>query len=71
MPYYLFRKPKGTTAWTLKGSFTNYGAARTARDSYASASADVVVRLVSAHTESEARGKGGSTWNAITNDIDA
>lgn len=70
MPYFVFQKPKGTTNWTLKGSFKDYGAARAARDSFEVTAANLVARMVSARTESEARGKSGSAWNAITHDPD-
>lgn len=71
MPYFVFQKPKGTTNWTLKGTFKDFGAARTARDGYESSAPNMVARMVSAQTESEARGKSGSAWNAITHDPDS
>jgi hypothetical protein len=68
MPYFVFQKPMGTANWTLKGSFQDYGAARAARDKHANEEAKLVARMVSARSESEARGKTGSAWNAITHD---
>ncbi len=70
MPYFIFQKPKGTTAWKLKGSFKDYGAARSARDGYTSELENTVARMVLARTEYEARGKNGGAWNAITHDSD-
>ena len=68
MPYFVFQKAKGTSNWTLKGSFKDFGVARDARNSYETDT--MVARMVSAATESEARGKSGNAWNAITHDPD-
>ncbi len=70
MPYFIFQKAKGTTNWTLKASFKDYGAARIARDTFTNEAGTLVARMVTAQTESEARGKNGTAWNAITNDPD-
>lgn len=68
MPFYVFLKIKETTAWTLKGSFNDYGSARTARDNYTDESTSSLARMVKAQTEGEARGKNGTAWNAINYD---
>ena len=68
MPYFVFQKPSGTTAWKLSSRFDDHKQGCAARDSYASE--NVVVRMVKAATEGEARGKSGVVWNAITNDAD-
>lgn len=70
MPYFIFQKPKGTTNWKLSSRFDNYVQGCTARDSYAKASESVVVRMVKANTEGEARGKSGVVWNSLANDAD-
>ena len=71
MPYFVFRKPKGTLKWTLSSRFESHAQGCNARDTYARASADTVVRMIKAETEGEARGKNGVIWNAITNDYDS
>lgn len=68
MPFYVFLKTKETIAWTLKGSFNDYGSARIARDNYMNESTNSVARMVKAQTEGEARGKNGTAWNAISYD---
>lgn len=68
MPYFIFQKPKDTTNWKLSNRFDNYIQACNARDAYAKVSEDVVVRLVKAATEGEARGKSGVVWNSLAND---
>lgn len=54
----------------LKATYKDYGAARIARDTYTNEAGTLVARMVSAQTESEARGKNGSAWNAINHDPD-
>ena len=66
MPYFIFQKPSGTTAWKLVSRFDDHKQGCAARDSCAAE--HVVVRMVKAATEGEARGKSGVVWNAITND---
>ncbi len=68
MPYFIFQKPKGTANWKLSNRFDNYVQGCTARDNYAKASENVVVRMVKANTEGEARGKSGVVWNSLAND---
>ena len=68
MPYFIFQKPIGTTSWKLSSRYDNYVQGCKARDSYIQASENVVVRMVKANTEGEARGKSGVVWNSLAND---
>lgn len=68
MPYFILQKPIGTTNWKFSNRLDNYVQACMARDNHAKVSADVVVRMVKANTEGEARGKGGVVWNSLAND---
>lgn len=67
MPYFIFQKPTGTTNWKLLNRFEVYVQGCKARDNYA-VSENVVVRMVKANTEGEARGKTGVVWNSLAND---
>ena len=69
MPYFIFQKPRATTTWKLVSRFDDHKQGCAARDAYAAE--HVVVRMVKADTEGEARGKSGVVWNAITNDPDS
>lgn len=70
MPYFIFKKPRGTANWKLLNRFETHTQGCTARDSYAAASENVVVRMIKADTEGEARGKTGVVWNSLANDLD-
>jgi len=70
MPDFIFQKPRGTVNWKLLNRFETDTQGCAARDSYAKLSENVVVRMVKANTEGEARGKTGVVWNSLANDVD-